>query len=114
MQKSAKNKYVAKHLPQVANRGRQVHDALQSALTVDTAYHNVVPQNKGGAGASAFSRFNQAYELRTDIEKRPDTSTCRSSPRAVPQRPSRGKKGSGDGSGGMPAVRGGFPGGPDQ
>ena len=46
-------------------------DALQAALTADKRYHNIRKDIKGGAGTGAPSRFNQSYEVRADIEKRP-------------------------------------------
>ena len=83
-------------------------DALQAALTADKRYHNIRKDIKGGAGTGTPSRFNQSYEVRADIEKRPTSEYTHKLTATIPPKP-RSAKDDSDGSdfrGG--GFRGGF------
>lgn len=107
-QKNAKTKYVARIFLKVQTESGKFMDALQAAITADKRYHNIRKDIKGGAGTGTFSRFNQSYELRADLEKRPSSEYTRKLTATVPPKP---RKPTDEGDGSFPGGGGGFRGG---
>jgi hypothetical protein len=111
--KNAKIKNVARIFLKIQTESGKFMDALQSAMSSEKRYQNLVRTTKGGVATASAGKLTQAYELRSDIEKRPSSEFVRKLAASVPPKPGRGSADSGDdggfGSGGFGG--GGFGGG---
>ncbi len=112
-EKGAKVKNVGRIVMKVQTSAEGAFGNLQSQLSSDGKYHDIVPQTRGGVG----TRFNgppmQAYELRADLERRPPSQYVRKMTEPPTKKPDRraGEEESPKGGFGGGFPGGGFPGG---
>ncbi|WP_020475519.1 type IV pilus biogenesis protein PilM [Zavarzinella formosa] len=120
-EKGAKVKNVGRIVMKVQTSADKAFNNLQSVMTSDRKYHDIVPQTRGGTGGRLGSNM-QLYELKAELEHRMPNEYIRKmveppslkpDKRTGPEENPRGKGGVG-GGGGFPGgggFGGGFPGG---
>ena len=110
-EKGAKVKYVGRIVLKVQTSADKAFNNLQSVMTSDQKYHDIVPQTRGGVGGRLANNM-QLYELKAELERRKPAEYVRKMTEPATRKPDKrgaeadNPRGMG-GFGGMP-VGGGF------
>jgi len=104
-EKGAKVKYVGRIVMKVQTSADKAFNNLQSVMTSDQKYHDIVPQTRGGVGGRLANNM-QLYELKAELERRQSKEYVRKMTEPATKKPD--KRGAEDNprGGGMPV--GGF------